>query len=180
MAAAAAASLVGMVSIYTTGPKWQDRESEMQNVHDQAAAQRTRALELMQADELAFAAVGAAYALPRGTEEEKETRERAIQQALAKAADPPRQVAVLATEIITLAATLVSRGNGSVISDVAVAASFARAALEAALVNIEINANLLHDQELKDELAQAVAACETAMQQAEAVVAAVRRRIGGE
>lgn len=180
LAAATAASLVGMVSIYTTGPKWQDREAGMQTMHDQAEELRHRALELMQADELAFAAVGAAYSLPRETEEEKAARQLAIQQALAKAAEPPRQVAVLATEIVTLAAALVSQGNGSVISDVAVAASFARAALEAAIVNIEINANLLQDKQLKDELAQAVEACGSAMQQADAVVAAVRRRMANE
>lgn len=177
LAAATAAALVGMVSIYTTGDKWADRSAEMQMIHEQAAEMRQRALELMHVDAEAFSKVGEAYALPSDTDEQKSARQAALQAALEAAAEPPKQVAVLATEIITLAATLVTRANPNVISDVAVAASFVRAALEAAIVNIEVNERLLLDAELKASLHQAVEACETAMQQADAVTIAVRKRL---
>jgi len=179
LAASAAAALVSMVSNYTTGPKWQDRETEMHMVAEQAANLCQRGLDLMAADEEAFKAVGAAYALPKDTDEDKSARQTAIQEAVKAAAEPPKQVAIVATEVITLAANLVTAGNPNVISDVAVAASFARAAIEAAIVNIEINAVLLQDPTAKAELQSAVEACESALAQADAVVTAVRQRIAG-
>src|SRR5204862_328855 len=74
LAAATSAALVGMVSNYTTGPKWQDREARMQQIASEAAKLRQQALTLMDADAKAFAKVGEAYKSPHVTDTETEAR----------------------------------------------------------------------------------------------------------
>jgi formiminotetrahydrofolate cyclodeaminase len=175
--AATAAALVGMVSIYTTGPKWQAKTDRMQAIHDEAAVLRHQALELMAADAAAFTRVGEAYQLPKDTNEAQMTRKIAIQASLVGAAEPPRLTAELAARVIILADELIATGNPNVISDVAVASSTARAALESAIVNIEINAELITDEAIKNKLQVAIRDAVESINKADEVTAAVRQRI---
>lgn len=177
LAAATAAALVGMVSIYTTGDKWADRTERMQTIHDEAGQLRQEAMELMEADAEAFGAVGVAYGLPKSNDDEKDVRRAAIQVALVGAAEPPRLTAQLAAKVLVLAEELVETGNPNVISDVAVAGTFVRAALDGAIDNIQINEQLIVDEAAKAKLQAAVAEAEVGIQKADAVVAAVRARM---
>lgn len=177
LAAATAAALVGMVSIYTTGEKWADRTDRMQFIHDEAGQLRQKALGLMEADAEAFAAVGAAYGLPKSNDDEKSVRKAAIQKALVGAAEPPKRTAEVAIEVLVLAEELVEAGNPNVLSDVAVAGTFVRAAIDAAIDNIEINELLIADQAIKSELQTAVATARSGIKKADTVVAAVRARM---
>jgi len=177
MLVATAAALAGMVANYTTGTKWQDREEKMTEIVGQAAEMRRRALGLMQADEAAFAAVGAAYKLAKESDEQKAVRQAAIHAAITLAADPPVRVVRLATEVIGLLEQLLAAGNPNVVSDVAVAASSARAAIESAVVNIEINAVLITDQKERKRLGVVVKDVAAPLARADALVAAVRRSI---
>lgn len=174
LAAAVAAALTGMVSIYTTGDKWAERSERMQAISDEAGKLRMRALELMADDEQAFAAVGAAYKLPKDSPQNASARELGIQTALAGAATPPKQIIELVAEIIPLLQELVETGNPNVLSDVAVGASFASTALESAIVNIEINKKLITDSVLQEKLQQSVAAATEQVRHAQAIVKAVR------
>jgi formiminotetrahydrofolate cyclodeaminase len=177
LAAATAAALVGMVSTYTTGQKWQDVEAHMQDINGQAAELRNQALALMQADAEAFAQVGAAYQLPKTTETEKSIRKAAIQQALVLAAQPPTVTARVTSNIVQLCTELAPIGNPNVISDIAVAASYAKAALESAIVNIEINEQSITDPAVKQHLHTEIAAATSAIKDADAVVQATRKRM---
>jgi formiminotetrahydrofolate cyclodeaminase len=177
LSAAIAAALVGMVSIYTTGPKWQDRTDRMQVIHDEAAKLRQEALALMKVDAKAFAQVGAAYQLPKDSDTERSARQLSIQKALVGAAEPPRLTAELSAKVVALADELAITGNPNVISDVAVAASNARAALESAIVNIEINEALISDETIKRTLQQAVKDATLMIGKADAITMAVRERI---
>jgi formiminotetrahydrofolate cyclodeaminase len=177
--AATGAALVGMVSSYTTGGKWADREADMLAVKAEADLLRDQAVELAAADAEAFAAVGAAYALPRGTDEEKAARRAAIQESLRGAALPPVETGKVAARVVALAEGLVDRGNPNVVSDVAVAASSAAAALESAIVNIEINAGSIKDTEVVDGLRASVGELSDAVAAARKVVERVREGISG-
>jgi len=177
LAAAVAAGLIGMVSIYTTGEKWPDRRDRMQAISNEAAILRAEALGLMQADADAFAKVGAAYALTKDTKDDIAYRLEMIQYALQEAAKPPTVVVNLGTKLLALAESIVPEGNPNVISDVAVAASQIRAALEGAIVNIEINAKLITNEQAKEKLALVISTAEEAIEGTNAVVAAVRGRI---
>lgn len=175
--AATSAALLGMVSNYTIGGKWTDREARMKQLVDEAETLRARALEIAQEDAVAFSAVGTAYGLPRTTDDEKEQRRTAVQAALVGAAVPPSDVVAVAQTLVAIAEELAEAGNPNVISDVAVAASGISAALESAIVNIEINAALIRDEDKKKELAQLVSDASGAMEAAKATVQRVRQAI---
>jgi formiminotetrahydrofolate cyclodeaminase len=176
LSAALSAALAGMVSIYTTGDKWAN-SAHMQAVHETAARLRVQAVELMAADALAFGAVGTAYALPRDTADDKLARTSAIQQALVGAAEPPRQVVAVIAELLPLLTELAQDGNPNVISDVAVAASLARAALEAAIVNIDINRKLINDAAAAQSLGADTQAAMGLIGQAAALTHEVQERL---
>lgn len=175
MTAATAAALIGMVAEYTTGERWADRSERMQAVAAEAAELRGRALELAEADAVAFAEVGRAYALPKESDEERTAREAAIQTALRGAAQPPRRVGEVGLRIVELAAGLVEDGNPNVVSDVLVAASLAGAAIEAAIANVEINRSMLADPAVRAELDEAVGSLQRGIEDAAQVADRVRK-----
>ncbi len=181
LAAAIAAAQLGMVTAYTTGTKWQDREARMQELSTELTELWTGALSLVRADAEAFEAVGAAYKLPKtSSEAEDPARTVAIQTALAGAAEPPARVAKIAARVVLIAEELVTTANPNIISDVAVAASMARAALESAIVNVEINKREIKDLETKQQLQASISKAEAAMQKVDSVVHSVRKMIGSK
>jgi formiminotetrahydrofolate cyclodeaminase len=176
LAAATAAALVSMVAKYTTGERYADVEVEATAIDAEAERIRASALELMERDAEAFAAVGAAYALPRDDAEDRKAR---IQAALAGAAEPPTAVAHASIELVELAARLEPIANRNVLSDVGVAASMAAAALESALINIEVNRALITDEGVRDALAGEIEAAEPAHARAAEIASSVRKAIRG-
>jgi methenyltetrahydrofolate cyclohydrolase len=177
LCAATAAGLIGMVTAYTTGPRWADRQERMQQLNDEAARLRADAVVVADDDAAAFSAVGAAYQLAAETNEQKAVRRASIQQALIGAAGPPAQAGRLAARLVQMAQELADSSNPNVVSDVAVAASAARAALESAIVNIEINLRELHDVHETARLGSIVSDLETAISAAGSVVGAVREKL---
>jgi formiminotetrahydrofolate cyclodeaminase len=175
--AAISAALVGMVTAYTTGEKWQDREARMKELNAEAAELRAAALGLVAEDEAAFAAVGAAYRLPRGTDAEKSERATAIQAALVEAAKPPAGVAQVARRLVDIAGELVDSGNPNVVSDVGVASAAAQAALQAAVLNIEINLRQITDPQAGTDLRAEVAAATDSVERAGTFTERVREAI---
>jgi methenyltetrahydrofolate cyclohydrolase len=160
---ATAASLVEMVANLTIGkPRYAEYEPTMIVARDTAIQIRTSALHLAADDERAFDSVAAAYKISKDDPD----RSAAIQRTTAAAARPPLQTAELAAEVIALAEGIHEGANVNVLSDIAVAASSARAALESAAINVEVNLAALHDRELAatlaDELATHLSAADTA------------------
>jgi formiminotetrahydrofolate cyclodeaminase len=153
LAAATGAALIEMVVNLTVGKKaYAEHEEHVRPVGEQARTLRRRALELASDDEAAFDTVMAAYGLPRGTDEEKAARTAAIQSATLAAAQPPLQVAEVASRVIELASILPGRSNRNVLSDVGVGASLAVSALESAAINVEVNLGALTDPAARDRL----------------------------
>jgi len=177
LTAAISAALIGMVTAYTTGEKWQDREARMKELNVEPAELRAAALGLVAEDEAAFAAVGAAYRMPRGTDAEKSERAAAIQVALVEAAQPPAGVARVARRLVDIAGELVDSGNPNVVSDVGVASAAAQATLQAAVLNIEINLRQITDPQAGTDLRAEVAAATDSIERAGAVTGRVREAI---
>jgi len=177
LCAAVSAGLVGMVTAYTTGPKWVDREARMHELNDEAAHLRTTALGVTDDDVDAFGAVAAAYALRADSLEEKAARTATIQQALVGAAAPPEHAGRIAARLIEIAEELVDSSNPNVLSDVAVASATARAALDAAIVNIDVNRRAIRDDEEAARLDSVVKELGLAAERADRVTAAVRERM---
>ena len=177
LTAAISAALIGMVTAYTTGEKWQDRQARMIELNAEAAELRSAALALVGEDEAAFAAVGAAYRMPRSTDAEKSERATAIQVALVEAAKPPAGVARVARRLVDIAGELVESGNRNVVSDVGVASAAAHAALQAAVLNIEINLRQIADPQVGMDLRAEVAAATEYIERADGITERVREAI---
>jgi formiminotetrahydrofolate cyclodeaminase len=178
MNAALGAALVAMVCNLTIGkPRYAEHDQTMREALEQATALRGQALHLAAEDAEAFAAVAAAYKLSKDTDEANQTRTAAIQRALLRAADVPRRTAELAAAVIALAGRILDGANVNVLSDVAAAAASARAALEAARINVEINLAAMDDPARRTEIAVALSQHTSAVQAAEDTIAAVRERI---
>jgi glutamate formiminotransferase/formiminotetrahydrofolate cyclodeaminase len=154
---AAAAALTAMVARLTIGrKKYAAVEAQMRQTLARAEELRAALTAAVEQDAAAFNAVMAAYKLPKDTPDQQEARAAAIEGAMLHAARVPLDVARQAAEVMALAVFVVSEGNLNAISDGAVAAAQARAALTGAGYNVRINAQALQDpqaaQELLDEL----------------------------
>lgn len=176
--AAQAAALVGMVARYSDGEKYSEHAATITAVRNDTDQLRELALTLAEDDASAFGAVGAAYALPRSTDEQKEVRSRAIAAALVEASRVPARVVAVAEQVVGLAEQLLPIGNRNVISDIAAAAEAARAAASTARVNMEVNLNGISGAEERSELITSIAEVDDITARADKVTAAVREVFG--
>jgi methenyltetrahydrofolate cyclohydrolase len=99
-------------------------------------------------DTAAFNMVVAAFKLPKSSDDEKEVRRAAIQDAFAQAARVPLGVAEQCLQLQELVAGVIGKGNNSAITDIGVAGLQAWAGLQGALYNVEINLASLKDPAL--------------------------------
>jgi glutamate formiminotransferase/formiminotetrahydrofolate cyclodeaminase len=159
LAGALAAALAVMVGGLTMGKKkYADVESEIQTMTARGEALQTRLTAAITGDSQAFDQVMAAHRLPRETQEESAARDEAIEAATRQAALVPLGVARDALAALRLAVQAATLGNRNAISDAGSAALMARAAIGAAALNVQINAQALTDKALGqswlDELSQ--------------------------
>lgn len=170
--AAQAAALVAMVARYTTRAKDAVHRPIVDRIIEAADAAQARSLTLADADAAAFTAVGAAYKLPKDTDDEIAARTEAINAALVEAARVPAAVVDEADEILSLAAELLPIGNPNVVTDIGAAADAARAAAMSSQLNIEINVGSL-PAALGDAFAAALLRVDTIAARADALHADV-------
>ena len=178
MNAAVAAALVAMVCNLTIGkPRYAEHEAAMREALVSATELRAQAVQLAADDAAAFTTVTDAYKLPKETDADKEARTEAIQRALIGAAGVPLRTAAVAAAIIEVAGQIMDGANVNVLSDVAVAATSARAALDAATINVEVNTAAMKDPVRRDALRAELGKHAVAGTAATAIVATVRERI---
>lgn len=178
MSAAMAAALVSMVCNLTIGkPKFAEHEAVMREALAEAERLRLEALQLAEDDAEAFSGVVAAYKLPKSSDEEKAARTAAIQSGLVEAAAVPLAVARVSAEVIRLSGRILEGSNPNVVSDVAVAASAAKSALESAALNVDINVVAIKDPAERERLASTLNEALQAKVQAEAIMQIVAKRI---
>ena len=145
------AALTAMVCGLTVGKaKYAASQELVESVREKCAALQVRFLDVMARDTEAFNAVAAAFALPKGTEEEKAARSGAIQAALWGCIDTPMEMMELAAETLELTESLLGRFNDSAASDLGVAALSLRSAIQGAWLNVRINISSIKDQDLAE------------------------------
>ena len=144
LTAASAAALVEMVANLTIGKEqYADVERLMKQIVVQAATLRTRYLQGIDADGAAFSGVITAVRLPKDTPARKEK----VQQAFKKAAQVPFELGKDIFRILELAEQVVQFGNAWVITDGAIAAMNARAAMRSSFYSVRINLQSITDEE---------------------------------
>ena len=153
MAGALAVALTSMVGNLTVGKeKFAVHEEEVQNILAKAEALRLKMLSLVNADAEVFNCFMACYRMPKATEEEKLARNQAIQNAAKETAGVPFEIAQSCLEVMKLADRIAIIGNHGAITDAAVSAIMARAALRSAVYNVVVNLKLIKDEAYNKEM----------------------------
>jgi len=146
------AALVSMVANFTAGKKgYESVNDEMQSILGRSEKYRTLFVDMIQDDVDVFNGVMTAYGMSRDTDEEKESRSSAIQEALKKATDVPLGCAALCLDVIELSRLVAEKGNANVISDAGVAVLAAEAALGSAALNVYINIANIKDDDFAED-----------------------------
>ena len=174
---ALAAGLIGMAARLTgQSDPFSDLDFDMGAVASEADRLRAELLDHVDAD--AFDRVMAARRLPSRTREQQASRSREVQRAYQAAVEPALQVCTLSLRVLELAAEVVERGNPHVVSEGGVAALFAAASVEAAVLNIEAELGPVDDEDFGSaRMRDARAARRQSGLLLDSVLPAVQRRI---
>ncbi|MBQ3402269.1 MAG: cyclodeaminase/cyclohydrolase family protein [Synergistaceae bacterium] len=148
LVAALGASLCEMAANFTVGNKrYLDVEPEMKDIVSRSEKLRVRLLELADEDAKAFPELSAAWKLPKDYPDRKAVFERAA----LNACKAPVEMVKCCCEAIDLLAVVMEKGNVMLISDVGCGVLLCEAAMNAAAMNVYINAGSLKDcQEARD------------------------------
>ncbi len=142
--AAALATMVANLSAHKRG--WDARWKEFSDVAEQGQLLVDELLLLIDEDTAAFNRIMACFSLPKGTEEEKTARAKALEEATLYAAQVPLKTMEASLKALPLALQMAQSGNPASASDAGVAALAAVAAIQGARLNVRINAAGLTDK----------------------------------
>lgn len=149
LAGALGAALTQMVAGLTVGrKKYESVKFEAENILHHARSLQQQLTLAIGEDMEAFADLMATW---RNKDLEEAYRAVAIEEATINASEVPLKVAQLSHEVANLAQEIARIGNINAVSDAAAAAIMARAAVQAATLNVKINATGLNDQDLVAE-----------------------------
>ncbi len=183
LSAAIGASLGAMICEFTIGKKkYADVEKRIREILVTVTASRDKLFELMQEDVNVFHnEMGKAYSLPKETEEQREKRKQAIEQACKACAKPPIEITRECVNLLKLLAELAEKGNVMLISDVGVACELLCGAFEGAKLNVEINLKYINDEnfvtKIQEEIIPASAEVTTLSSQ---IMRIVRDKLNGK
>ncbi len=148
---ALSAALANMVAHLTIGKtKYASVEVDMLDLKSAASNLQAELLTLIEGDAEVFEPLSRAYALPKDTPEEKEARAKVIEEALRKACQVPLLIMEKCCSCLKLIGIAAQKGSSMAVSDAGDAALFAKAALQAASLNVYINTKLMKDRALAD------------------------------
>jgi glutamate formiminotransferase/formiminotetrahydrofolate cyclodeaminase len=132
------ATMVANLSSHKKG--WDDRWDEFGNWADIGQRYKDELLQLVDADTRAFNGIMSAMSMPKGTDEEKAIRSKAIMDATRVAIEVPYKVMKLSYESMQVIKSMAESGNPNSVSDAGVGALCARSAVMGAFMNVRINA----------------------------------------
>lgn len=150
-----ASALGMMVANLTVGKKkYADVEEEIKEAREQLEKLRDELVALTDRDAEAFEPLSKAYGLPKETQEQKEEKERILEQALYEASIVPMDIMETVLKVMHFLKVMGEKGSKIAVSDAGVGILFAQAALEGASLNVFINTNLMKNRERAEELNQ--------------------------
>jgi glutamate formiminotransferase/formiminotetrahydrofolate cyclodeaminase len=141
-------SLAGMVANLSSHKKgWDSRWLEFSDWAEKAQQYKNELLALVDLDTVAFNQIMESFSLPKATDEEKATRDKAIQAATKYAIEIPFKVMQTALDSMEVIKAMVEIGNPNSVTDAGVAALCARTAVLGAFMNVKINASGYKDKD---------------------------------
>ena len=153
LASALASGLAAMVAALTHHKKgYEQWDQEYPPLGDRAQELKDEALRLIDEDTKAFNLFMEAGRLPKGTEEEKALRTKALEEAAQNAACVPYRIMETAVHSLSLLERISLIGNKNSISDAGVGGWMARGAAEGAYLNVLINLSSINDEPFRKEI----------------------------
>lgn len=146
---AALGTMVANLSANKRG--WEDRTAEFSEWAQRGQHFKDRMLSLVDEDTRAFNLIMESFGLPKDTEEQKQHRKAAIQEASKYATEVPLRTLETAFDAIPLLAEMAAQGNPNSLSDAGVGISCLMTAMQGAWMNVLINAQGLDDKEWAKE-----------------------------
>lgn len=163
------ASLATMVAnLSSHKPGWDDRWEFFSQWAEKGQAIKNQLIALVDEDTNAFNKIMDALGLPKKTEEEKEIRKQAIEDASKYAIEVPFKTMEVAFSAFEVVEAMVNDGNPASVSDAGVGAMCCRSAVMGAFLNVKINAAGIKDREFAEKMVKAGAEIEAKAIQKEA------------
>jgi formiminotetrahydrofolate cyclodeaminase len=177
VAGALGAALAEMVAALTLSKeRFAQAHAVMRSISASAREARQKFLHLAQEDAEAYEAVVSARRLPKETEEQKASRQQAIDAANRRATEVPMHTARLAFSLLAALPELVEKGNPNAHSDAGSAAILLESAVEGALLNVGINLPGVPDAMFVEQMQKETTSLQSDSQRLRAqIVAAVRK-----
>ncbi len=147
---AALGTMVANLSAHKPG--WDDKWEYYSKWAEKGLAITERMLYLVDEDTNSFKKILDAFAMPKSTEQEREARKEAIENATLYATRVPLMTMQTAYEAFDLCEAMVKEGNPNSISDAGVGALALRAAVMGGYMNVKINSADLKERERADQL----------------------------
>jgi formiminotetrahydrofolate cyclodeaminase len=157
LAGATASGLIIMVAKISLNkiednPANKEIMNKLEEIKNHSEAARGGFLELITDDTKAFNEIMNCYRMPKGTDEEIQQRQAALQDATKHAAEVPLKTAQLAFQTLTSANELVNIGAAVAITDTGVAGALAFSAVTGAIWNVKINLCSIKDKTFIEDM----------------------------
>ena len=136
-------TMVANLSAHKRG--WDDRWEEFSDWAEKGKYYHDELLKMVDEDTLAFNKIMEAFGLPKKTSDEKNIRNKAIQDATKFAIEVPFRTMKLCYESMDVMKAMAEIGNPNSVSDAGVGALAARSGVIGAFLNVKINAAGLDD-----------------------------------
>ena len=143
-------TMVANLSSHKKG--WDDRWEEFSIWAEKGQQYKDELLKLVDADTKAFNQIMSAMSLPKGSDEEKAVRTKAIQNATKFAIEIPFKVMQTSYDCMEVIKAMAETGNPNSVSDAGVGALCARTAVMGAFLNVKINASGYDDKMFVNEI----------------------------
>lgn len=153
MAGTFGAAMVSMVANLTKGEKFAEVQEEIDAILVEISEVMVELEKQVDDDMSVFGAFMDALKMPKGNDEEKVRRTKALQDAYKKATLSPLEIADTCIRANALALRLAPIGNKSAISDVGVGAIIADASLKGVLLAVDINLPGIKDHDFVEAAA---------------------------
>lgn len=124
----------------------------VQQLGQKGMALQKELIRLVDEDTNAFNRIMAAFDLPKGSDQEKQARKQAIQDATKFAIEIPFKVMETTFSTLEVIKAMAETGNPNSVSDAGVGALCARSAVMGAYLNVKINAAGLDDRAFADKV----------------------------
>jgi glutamate formiminotransferase/formiminotetrahydrofolate cyclodeaminase len=142
-------TMVANLSAHKRG--WDDRWEEFSGWAEKGKHYHDELLKMVDEDTDAFNRIMAAFDLPKGNDQEKNERKKAIEEATKAAIEVPFKTMHLCYESMQVMKAMAESGSPASVSDAGVGALAAVAAAKGAFLNVRINAANLEDKTFAEE-----------------------------